>query len=190
LSRANKAPLSTLLTAKHQLLKLRLGPLRRVEEDLKKRLGEGADEDRDGAGESFGPLSLEVESRALSKANQEFGVRKLHEALERSAAVANKRVSSRNGSQHGHGGDDGPASPGDPVDEVTEVLASCHEDMKALWSDEAVKVVLRKRKLRLEDTAGLYVSVLVPNFARSSPMVRQLPGRPRSHRSERLRTFR
>jgi hypothetical protein len=37
-------------------------------------------------------------------------------------------------------------------------LASCQEDMKALWSDEAVKMVLKKRKLRLEDTAGLYVA--------------------------------
>jgi len=139
-------------------LKLRLDPLRRVEDDLKKLLGEGVDEDQDGAAESFGPLSLEVESQTLSKPNKkEFGVRKLHEALERSAAVA---ASSRNGSQRGHGSDDEPASLGEPVDEATEVLASCREDMKTLWSDDTVKVVLRKRKLRLEDTAGFFLDDL------------------------------
>jgi len=139
-------------------LKLKLGPLRHVEDDLKKRLGEGVDEDQDGAAESFGPLSLEVESQILTRRNKrEFGVRRLHEALERSAAVAAKRTSSRNGNQHGRRSDDEPASLGD---EATETLASCREDMKTLWSDETVKVVLKKRKLRLEDTAGFFLDDL------------------------------
>ena len=178
LSRANKASLSTLLTGKHQLLKLRLGSLRSVEEDLKKVLGEGADEVRDGAAESFGPLSVEVDSQTLSKPNKkEFGVRKLHEALERSATVAAKR----SGSLQGHGSEDERVSPGDSVDEATEILASCHDDMKALWSDEAVKVVLKRRKLSLEDAAGLYVFVLGSAYARYSTIIRQLPRRPRPH---------
>ncbi|KAF8954276.1 hypothetical protein BDZ97DRAFT_1766380 [Flammula alnicola] len=42
---------------KHQLLKLRLGPLRPVEKDLKRRLSQGAEEEQDGAAESLGPLS-------------------------------------------------------------------------------------------------------------------------------------
>lgn len=162
LSRANKTSLSTILTGKHQLLKLRLGPLRRVEADLKRQLGEGADEEQDGVAESFGPLSLEMASQTLTKRTKEFGVRKLHEALQRSAA-ATKRSQSRNGSTHGHGSDDELSGFGDSVDGATEILASCQEDMKALWSDEAVKMVLRKRKLRLEDTAGLYVVFLAVN---------------------------
>jgi guanine nucleotide-binding protein alpha-1 subunit len=162
LSRANKTSLSSLLTGKHQLLKLRLGPLRRVEADLKRQLGEGADEEQDGVAESFGPLSLEMASQTLTKRTKEFGVRKLHEALERSAAAA-KRTQSRNGSAHSHGSDEELSGSGDSVDGATEILASCQEDMKALWLDEAVKLVLRKRKLRLEDTAGLYVVFLAVN---------------------------
>ena len=154
LSRTHKTSLSTVLNGKHQLLKLRLGPLRRVEQDLKRQLGEGADEEQDGAAESFGPLSLEAASQSLTKRHKEFGVRKLHDALERCAA-AKKQSQSRSGSYHGHGSDDEAAGGGDSVDEATEILASCQEDMKALWSDEPVKMVLRKRKLRLEDTAGL-----------------------------------
>ncbi|KIM35946.1 hypothetical protein M413DRAFT_449483 [Hebeloma cylindrosporum] len=159
LSLANKASLSSLLTGKHQLLKLRLGPLRRVESDLKNQLGEGADEEQDGVAESFGPLSLETTSQTLTKRKKEFGVRKLQDALERSVAAA-KRAQSRNGSQHGHGSDDETAGAGDSVDGATEILASCQEDMKALWSDEAVRTVLRKRKLRLEDTAGFFLDDL------------------------------
>jgi guanine nucleotide-binding protein subunit alpha len=42
-------------------------------------------------------------------------------------------------------------------DEATEVIASCREDMKSLWTDEVVRSVLVKRRLRLEDSAGLLV---------------------------------
>jgi len=167
LSRANKTSLSTILTGKHQLLKLRLGPLRRVEADLKRQLGEGADEEQDGVAASFGPLSLEMATQTLTKRTKEFGVRKLHEALQRSAA-ATKRTQSRNGSTHGHGSDEELSGSGDSVDGATEILASCQEDMKALWSDEAVKMVLRKRKLRLEDTAGLYVVFFAVDYTRDS----------------------
>ncbi|KAF8958804.1 guanine nucleotide binding protein, alpha subunit [Flammula alnicola] len=146
------ASLSTALTGKHQLLKLRLGPLRRVEKDLKKRLGEDAEEERDGVAESLGPLSLESGSEVLVRRQQkEFGVHKLQEALERGTA--------RSGSRRGHGSDDGATSP-DDVDEATEVLASCLDDMKTLWSDEVVKVVLKKRRIRLEDSAGFFLDDL------------------------------
>ncbi|KAF8958910.1 guanine nucleotide binding protein, alpha subunit [Flammula alnicola] len=146
------ASLSTALTGKHQLLKLRLGPLRRVEKDLKKRLGEGAEEERDGVAESLGPLSLESGSEVLVRRQQkEFGVHQLQEALERGTA--------RSGSRRGHGSDDGATSP-DDVDEATEVLASCLDDMKTLWSDEVVKVVLKKRRIRLEDSAGFFLDDL------------------------------
>jgi guanine nucleotide-binding protein subunit alpha len=95
-------------------------------------------------------------------------VRKLHEVLKKSSAAA-KWASSRNSSQNGHGSDDEPASPGDPVDEATEILASCREDIKTLWSDEEVNVVSGKRKLRLEGTAGLYAFILGSGYARYSP---------------------
>ncbi|CAA7269764.1 unnamed protein product [Cyclocybe aegerita] len=151
--------LSTLLTDKHQLLKLRLGPLRRVETDLRKRLGQGAVEETDGAAaelSELGPLSLEPESEVLVKKQRtEWGVHRLHDALEKlSSTVA--RVGSP--SSRGHGSDDGSREGG--ADDVTDVIASCREDMKALWSDEAVRTVLKKRKTRMEDSAGFFLDDL------------------------------
>jgi hypothetical protein len=40
------------------------------------------------------------------------------------------------------------------VDEVTEVIASCKEDMVALWSDPAVRTVLKSWNIHLEDSLG------------------------------------
>ncbi|KAF8156551.1 guanine nucleotide binding protein, alpha subunit [Crassisporium funariophilum] len=158
--------LSSLLTSKHQILKMRLGPLRRVEADLKKRLGAGADEELDGMAQTLGPLGTETDTQALMKRpRREFSVRKLKEALESGAAAAAIQSSSRSGSVHGHGaveeersGEELSSSPG--VDEATEVIASCKEDMQALWADEAVRVVLKKRKIRMEDSAGFFLDDL------------------------------
>ena len=46
-------------------------------------------------------------------------------------------------------------TPDNGVDEVTEVIASCKDDMVALWSDPAVRTVLKNWNVRLEDSAGL-----------------------------------
>jgi hypothetical protein len=123
--------LSVPLTNKHQLLKLRLGPLRRVEADLKKRLGAGTEEIVSGV-VNVGPLGGRSRSR-------EFGVRAWKDAL-------------------GGSETDGGRDRGQQTDEATEVIVSCREDMMALWTDEAVKAVLTKRKIRVEDSAGLLVA--------------------------------
>ena len=123
--------LSSLLTDKHQLLKLRLGPLRRVEQDLKRRFGAQADEDDDSHSIPLGSLGLDVEPQVRYK---EFGVSRLTEALTKSLVF--------------RGG--GPI-----IDEATEVIASCKDDMVALWSDPAVRTVLKIWNVRLEDSAGL-----------------------------------
>ncbi|PPQ94855.1 hypothetical protein CVT25_007227 [Psilocybe cyanescens] len=175
---SGKHPLSTLLTGKHQVLKMRLGPLRRVETDLKRRLGAGADEDMGlgvvgaegegvlgtGAGLGLGPLSLETDSQLLAKqgVKKEFGVVRLQEALERGLV---RRASAQSFSRHGHGKARSAAGSleeedEEVVDDATEIIASCLEDMKALWTDEVVKVVLRKRKIRIEDTAGFFLDDL------------------------------
>lgn len=140
-----KVPLSSLLTGKHQMLKLRLGPLRRVERELKKRLGAGAEEEEDRAAEALGPLDLEDAPLGPSRSqNREFGVSRLQEALQKSLA---KKTLSPSPEETANGEE--------TVDEATDVLCSCLEDMKSLWTDEVVRTVLRKRKIRLEDSAGL-----------------------------------
>jgi guanine nucleotide-binding protein subunit alpha len=37
----------------------------------------------------------------------------------------------------------------------TEVIASCKDDIKALWRDDVVQAMLAKRRFRLEDSASL-----------------------------------
>jgi len=47
--------------------------------------------------------------------------------------------------------DDWGSDPEDPV----HVLAKCKRDMVSLWEDPSVQSVLKKRKLRLEESSGL-----------------------------------
>jgi hypothetical protein len=42
-------------------------------------------------------------------------------------------------------------------DEVTEILHYCNEDLVALWKDPAVREILRRSRIRLEELPGLYV---------------------------------
>ena len=131
---------SSILNGKHQLLQLRLGPLRRVETDLKKRFGAQAHEDEEHP-IPLGPLGLDGESEAIYK---EFGVSRLTEALTNSLPVSQKSTS--NGKM---------ATVDNVFDEVTEVIASCKDYMMTLWSDPAVRTILKIWNVRLEDSAGL-----------------------------------
>ncbi|KAF9000823.1 G-protein alpha subunit [Cyathus striatus] len=143
------------LTGKHQLLKLRLGPLRRVEADLKKRLGAGAYEDD---GKSIDPRTGQLLQK---RSTREFGVRLLQDALEKGSAVpyrpgtANARALHSN-SNAAQGEGEGEVD----IDDATEIIASLKEDMQALWMDGAVKSVLKRRGLRLEDSAGFFLDDL------------------------------
>lgn len=130
-SHGDEPLLSVPLTNKHQLLKLRLGPLRRVQADLKKQLGAGTEEILNG-----NDLSDGEDERRLG--TREFGVRAWKDALSRHGTF--------DGEQH--------------MDNATEVIVSCKDDMKALWTDEAVKALLTKRRMRIEDSAGLLVVLL------------------------------
>src|SRR6202035_650171 len=41
------------------------------------------------------------------------------------------------------------------IDKRTEIIACYKNDMKALWTDPTVKNMLHRRKMRIEDSAGL-----------------------------------
>lgn len=146
----------SLQTNKYQLLKLRLSPLHSVEADLKRRLGAGTEE-----AATYGVLS---DNTLWSNQRREFGVRAWKDAL-------------GNLVKHGSGGE-GPQSAQkhrEILDEATEVVASCRGDMKALWMDEQVRSVLMKRKMRMEDSAGLsvplfcYTQIVLLNHALPLP---------------------
>ncbi|KAG6879384.1 hypothetical protein C0992_003098 [Termitomyces sp. T32_za158] len=130
------------LTDTHELLKLRLGPLRRVEADLKRHLGAGTEEVLDGGND------LGVLGEGLVVRTKEFGVRGWKHVFEGPLAALSGN------SQHNSREKSGT------VDDATEVIAECKQDISALWVDPAVKAVLDKRRIRLEDSAGFFLDDL------------------------------
>ncbi|KAF8878754.1 G-protein alpha subunit-domain-containing protein [Infundibulicybe gibba] len=53
-------------------------------------------------------------------------------------------------------GDDGDRN----WDEVTDIIASFRGDIMVLWADEAVRAVLKERRIRLEDSANFFLNNL------------------------------
>jgi len=133
------------LTEKHQLLSIRLGPLRRVEARLRRRLGAGTHEIVGRADVSSEECSEMASTSLAVSRSREFGVRGLQDALRRSSK-----------SGLGSYGWNGPPR----MDETTEIIASFKEDMKTLWMDPAVRETLWRRRMRMEDSAGFFLNDL------------------------------
>jgi guanine nucleotide-binding protein alpha-1 subunit len=127
-------------TDRHQLLMIRLAPLLGVEAELKHRLAEG-----------IVPISSPLTATPFDppggnqlRRKPEFSVRSWKDVVAR------------------------PSSPfPDTRDTVTSVLAGCKDDMKALWDDKAVRLALKRRRLQLPDSAGLY-DCYIPLFSPTS----------------------
>jgi len=138
------------LTHKHELLKVRLAPLRGVEGDLRERLGAGPLKENVASEQVLlqtSPFQLWSESNRIPisrrRQTKELVVRGWQDALER------RKMPNRNGVTH--------FADDEESDKATNVIACCKEDIKALWSDEVVQTVLTKHKRRLEHLAALYV---------------------------------
>jgi guanine nucleotide-binding protein alpha-1 subunit len=136
----------------HHALKLRLEPLHEVQRDLKRILGAGAEEVQPMKGPMYAsPFDVEYTPTRESfrgRGLDEFHVRNLMDVIARTTLAVNDN--------------DQPAKQEGPViDERTEVIARCKDDMKALWADPTVRKVLRRRRVHIEDSAGLYVIVPV-----------------------------
>jgi guanine nucleotide-binding protein alpha-1 subunit len=147
------------VSEKHSLLKLRLAPLRRIETDLRRRLGASTSDDPDNVN-GTSPQQMYAtpfESPTVSNSRRrrtgggEVVVRSWKSVLqaeEHIFSAARQRPSLSRGGNGRNGEDPKP-------DEATEVIASCKEDIKALWDDPAVKSVLLRSKKKLADSAGL-----------------------------------
>ena len=101
-----------------------------------------------------------------SRVRRECGVHHLHEALVRSASSRSLKGKApvRNGSaNNGNSSQDGAprSSEDEEEDEPTRILAECREAMQSLWADEGVRAVLKRRKVRVEERAGLYVTRII-----------------------------
>ncbi len=55
-------------------------------------------------------------------------------------------------------------------DEVTEMLHYCRDDLVALWKDPAVREILRRSRIRLEELPGLSVLSYVSNYMANGPL--------------------
>ncbi|KAH9948058.1 G-alpha-domain-containing protein [Amylocystis lapponica] len=145
----------------HALLKLRLAPLRRVEADLKVVLGAASVEIASNAPGPAEPLMVaspfDMAHDGGSRAD-ELCVRS-----HRSWRDALTRPRRGNGfgrrNRSGSGGAVGPCARGTPDElaDTTKVIAGCKDDMVALWNDEVVRAMLRRRRIRLEETPGFFL---------------------------------
>ncbi|KAG6835896.1 hypothetical protein H0H93_013570 [Arthromyces matolae] len=124
------------LTDKHELLMRRLGPLRRVEADLKRRLGAGTEEvgcegaDSGVLGEDMSPSPNPL---SVGRRTMEFGVRGWKYVFEGPLAALS--------------GNTGNTQTSEKVDNATEVIAECKQDIWDLWADATVRAILKKRRI-------------------------------------------
>lgn len=120
------------LTEKHKGTWLRLAPLRQIEKDLKTLLGSG---------------SSEPDDRPEKYSSGHEPKSSFHEFALRSSSGWKSVL-------------DHIRNPSEGKDQelhrvACHVVVSCKEDIKWLWNDPAIQEILRKRRIRLEDTPGL-----------------------------------
>ncbi|THV03493.1 G-alpha-domain-containing protein [Dendrothele bispora CBS 962.96] len=133
---------------KHRLLKLRLGPLKRVQTDLERRLGSTAVEPHTTSVTTAAPFEEGLNRPAL----QEFSINSSNgwkSALEKIKGMRHPRPDETEGSLR---------KVKDVDDEIAEVIAGCKDDIKAIWEDSTVRELLNRSKVRLEDTAGFFLN--------------------------------
>lgn len=137
------------LSSEIQELKMRLLPLRHIEQLLiAKLVPPGEDEATHFGGFSAPSASNNGHTHSHSaRANQEIFVR---------PGTSWKGFVARGKGVRGHGR---PLSVGtagiETQDEPTAVLHECRYDLMSLWQDPAVREILRRRKIRLEEQPGL-----------------------------------
>ncbi|KAI0324728.1 G-alpha-domain-containing protein [Cubamyces sp. BRFM 1775] len=153
----SSSPTPFQFTNTHALLKLRLVPLRRVEADLKQLIGAATDEFAPDSAVSFGQTeeanaAVLYDGSAARRRPAEFYVR----------SNVSWRETLRSAYQGLHGDSEQQLSSASldgqsKLEDATEIIASCAEDMQALWTDPVVREVLKRRKIRMEQTPGFFL---------------------------------
>ncbi|OBZ66663.1 Guanine nucleotide-binding protein G(t) subunit alpha-3 [Grifola frondosa] len=164
-----------ILTDEHRLLLLRLTPLRRIQHDLERRLGAASSEVPEptigGAapwarGREFavtsrsGWRSALTRVRAVGRASLDSKEARDEARVETESVsgamemgwTPGKAAGKQRATQRGRSDE-----PGD-VGSAAEVIASCAEDVGALWADPGVKALLVRRGMRLEEGAGFFLN--------------------------------
>ncbi|KAI6025557.1 guanine nucleotide binding protein, alpha subunit [Pisolithus marmoratus] len=118
-------------TERHQLLVMRLSPLRSVELDLKRLLGAATN-----------PVDVVEPSPAI------------HTVSPRASAEFYFCASFANGNGNGRSH---TRSEGVNSTNASEIIAECSEDIKDLWEDDVIQGMIKRRGLRLEDSATFFL---------------------------------
>ncbi|KAI0338804.1 G-alpha-domain-containing protein [Trametopsis cervina] len=127
---------SASLTDVHARARTRLMPLLAVEAELTRRL--------------FPELALPEVCVRAGNGWKDVLVQ-LHQA-----SATSKGKSSRGGG--GNGGGNGEKGDGAGTEELAALLEACREDVVGLWEDAAVRAVLRRRAVRVEDMPGFFLN--------------------------------
>jgi len=122
---------------KHSLLMFRLTPLLAVEAMLKRRLGPGAESQQPELPMVATPFD-EPTGRSVKPSSREFAVRSWKEVLHSDSQMDNTE---------------------EDLESATITITKCKDDMKALWNDKTVRLVLKRRGHGLSDSARLWVSL-------------------------------
>lgn len=144
---ANLPPLK--FESTHSLLKLRLAPLRSVEKDLKTFLGAGSEELSPIAGQTSEMVATPFDS-TYSYSASSLTRRRTNEFAVRSHASWKKSLGFYTGNSKGR-----PQSPNVELDldRATGVIAGCQDDIRLLWDDSLVQELLKRRGVKLGDSA-------------------------------------
>ncbi|KAG5641291.1 hypothetical protein DXG03_005568 [Asterophora parasitica] len=136
----------------HRLLQLQLAPLNGIQVDLERKLGDASTELYTTSVTSaapFDPITPPTNRRALQEfsihstngwktALGKFRTHLSHTRLDTASDVVRKSK--------------------DNDDDITEIIASCKDDIKALWDDPDVAEMLNRRKVRIEDAPGFFLN--------------------------------
>ncbi|KAI0056839.1 G-alpha-domain-containing protein [Artomyces pyxidatus] len=146
--RTDPPPLPLEFSELHRILRLRLAPLRGVQQDLERRLGAAAEEV---VASSMRTEALPLPPGARERSSEEFAVRSRdgwRSALERFRPRGGDVQETARAAEWRNR----------KAAEVTEVLAGCGEDMKALWEDSVMREILRRSKRRMEEEPGFFLN--------------------------------
>ncbi|KAF8916600.1 heterotrimeric G protein alpha subunit [Mucidula mucida] len=121
---------------RHQLLMIKLAPLRGIDADLKRQLGSGAEPIQPSLPLAATPFDTPITNPNVRRRTLgEFAVRSWGEVVDKEAECRS-------------------------MDSVTMTLAGLQNEMKALWTDRTVQTALERRKMRLPDSAGFFLNEL------------------------------
>ncbi|KAJ3822745.1 guanine nucleotide binding protein, alpha subunit [Lentinula raphanica] len=151
---------------KLQLFRLKLAPLRRVETDLKLRLGAATEEvtSMDDIPETQSDPGMDSPLREQSESRHMVRVRKSRRRRIQGEEVVVRGLRWREFLTYGRTRNvSGKTRASFELQEAaeggaTEILAGCKEDMKMLWTSGIVRSVLKKRNIEMENNAGFFLN--------------------------------